>query len=78
MKIFGEFILTLRRGYLGLMQVKFSGAEQPLQPGERRRIGAEFRIPKAQFEATQIGKGRRFRTIFLLGGPKLTVRLTIA
>lgn len=78
MAIFGEFVLTLRRSYLGLMHVKFTGVETPLEPGESRAVTAEFRIPKPQFEATQVGKGRRFHTIFLLGGPKLTVRLLIA
>lgn len=78
MDIFGEFVLTLRRSYLGLMQVKFAGVETPLEPGERRAIAADFRIPKPQFETTQVGTGRRFHTTFLLGGPRLTVRLTIA
>jgi hypothetical protein len=77
-EIFGEFVLGLRRNYLGLMHVKFSGAEEPLEPGEHRAVKAEFKIPKAQNEATQTGKGRRFHTIFVLGGPRLTVRLTIA
>jgi hypothetical protein len=78
MEIFGAFVLTLRRSYLGLMHVKFAGVETPLEPGERRSVKAEFKIPKPQFEKTQVGKGRRFRTVLLLGGPRLTVRLTIA
>lgn len=79
LEVFGEFILGLRRSYLGLMHVKLTAkSKKPLPPGEARDITGEFTLPKPLNPGTPLGTGRRFHATLVMQHLRLVVRVTLS
>lgn len=79
LEVFGEFILGLRRSYLGLMRLKLTSKEKgDLPPGASRALAAEFALPEPLNAATQLGAGRRFHTTIVMAHLRLVARLTLS
>ncbi|WP_300062715.1 hypothetical protein [uncultured Roseobacter sp.] len=79
LEVFGEFILGLRRSYLGLMRLKLTSKDKgDLAPGESRALTGEFAVPEPLNAATQLGAGRRFHTTIVMPHLRLVARLTLS
>lgn len=77
--VFGEFILGLRRSYLGLMRLRIiSKDKSDLAPGDSREVVGEFTLPEAMNKDTQLGTGRRFHTTISMPHLRLVARLTLS
>ncbi|NOD88209.1 MULTISPECIES: hypothetical protein [unclassified Ruegeria] len=78
LEVFGEFILGLRRSYLGLMRLKLTSKDKgDLAPGQSRDLTAEFTVPEPLNPATQLGAGRRFHTTIVMSHLRLVARLAL-
>ncbi|MCV3273970.1 COG1470 family protein [Roseobacter sinensis] len=79
LEVFGEFILGLRRSYLGLMRLKLTAQDKgELAPGAQRDLAGEFTLPEPLNPATQLGAGRRFHTTIVMPHLRLVARLTLS
>lgn len=79
LEVFGEFILGLRRSYLGLMRLRLiSKIKTDLAAGESRDLVGQFLVPEPINKDTQLGQGRRFHTTFVMPHLRLVARLTLS
>ncbi len=77
--VFGEFILGLRRSYLGLMRLRLiSKVKTDLGVAESREVVGEFTVPEPMNKDTQLGLGRRFHTTITMPHLRCVTRLTLS
>ncbi|WP_299402370.1 hypothetical protein [uncultured Roseobacter sp.] len=78
--IFGDFILGLRRSYLGLMRFRLTPEiKGPLGAGQHCQASGDVVLPDPLNADTQLGEGRAFHAVVVMKqNLRLTVRLTLS